>query len=806
PGVGVLRRDIELMPVVEVLIDDEERILNLGDPAATFDDPLTAGHARTAELRTPEVSVAVWGRQAGTGDEVTLVSGAWPLHDVVGRRVVYRARPILDLPLALGTPIGDVPLFLPTLSVEAPGSDLGHLGRVGPALARTGDVFETDPATGDVTVNGRPFDVGEAVEGRVAMVATLEVAADASRYPEVALNLRPLDQDGQIVPGLGGSRFRVADEGVPVGGLVRSNVFRPRVVVQIDGSLSIPEEWRDDQILPFARDLATQVLALPGAEIVAQEVGQFPAVYEDFTTDVDTFVDQVEGQTGLSSSVWTALDRAVARRPDLVIVISDFAETDALTPAIASRLHNGGADFLGIAVGPVRQETLDAMVELTGGTSVTPLGATDAVDAVDAALARLDPLSATYELVYTAPPGTGTRQVDVMVHDQPVEATTTYVVPEAPVVGRGLAGLYVTIGLEGRGQVTRTLAGLAPNADPALADHAVLEQVEAAHHATVSLLVEGGGPGLAQVLDDELTARLDTHALVELLDDPDAFWETLRDRGMQPWPHEPTLLSQDLAQDGADGWTVPLGPRFVLHTLRPGYAPGDGLRRVDVLPLNRWITVHPDPIVAWQRTFDRTLELALLEGATHDASTWAQLAGAPLTALPAEALPEPWSDDPRWLRLADDLDDDWTLLVPDDGMPVAAWAIHEPTGTVLGLLEDGIGGGESLEERLERNQAIFDLLAKLHGMSGLGGGVWLELEIAKAQIVAHATLAIANLEGWGTTVTPDGPTPEEVVEGFVCAHAEGAVVDALPASVREGLELYESWVDALGLPPASVCP
>ncbi|MEO0605460.1 MAG: hypothetical protein AAF211_28775, partial [Myxococcota bacterium] len=286
----------------------------------------------------------------------------------------------------------------------------------------------------------------------------------------------------------------------------------------------------------------------------------------------------------------------------------------------------------------------------------------------------------------------------------------------------------------------------------------------------------------------------------------DAFWETLRERGLQPWPHEPTVLSQDLAEDGADGWTVPLGPRLVLHTLRPGYAPGDGLRRVDVLPLNRWITAHPDPVVAWQRTFDRTLELARVEGATHEASTWTLLAGAPLVAVPAEALPAPWSDDPRWLRLAEDLDDAWTLLLPDDGMPLAAWAIHEPTGTVLGLLEDGIGGGESLEERLERNQALFDLIAELHGMSGLGGGVWLELEIAKAQIVAHATLAIANLEGWGTTVTPDGPTPEEVVEGFVCAHAEGAVVDALPASVREGLERYGSWVDALGLPPASVCP
>ncbi|MEO0602513.1 MAG: hypothetical protein AAF211_13810, partial [Myxococcota bacterium] len=221
PGDGVPRRDIELMPVVEVEIDGEAHVLNPGDPAATFDDPLTAGHARTSELRTPEVSVVVWGRQAGTGDEVELVSGTWSLHDVVGRRVVYRARPILDLPLALGTPIGDVPLFLPTLSVEAPGSDLGALGRVGPAIARTGDRFETDPDTGEVTVNGRPFDVSEAAEGRVATVTTLEVAADASRYPEVALSLRPLDDAGQIVQGLGGSRFRVADEGVPVGGLVR---------------------------------------------------------------------------------------------------------------------------------------------------------------------------------------------------------------------------------------------------------------------------------------------------------------------------------------------------------------------------------------------------------------------------------------------------------------------------------------------------------------------------------------------------------------------------------------------------------
>ena len=56
---------------------------------------------------------------------------------------------------------------------------------------------------------------------------------------------------------------------------------------------------------------------------------------------------------------------------------------DCLIPGIGFETTS---DFVGIAVGPVAQETLDAMVEVTGGTSVTPK---DASEAVAAALQRL---------------------------------------------------------------------------------------------------------------------------------------------------------------------------------------------------------------------------------------------------------------------------------------------------------------------------------------------------------------------------------------------------------------------------------
>ncbi|MEM6926559.1 MAG: hypothetical protein AAF602_06510, partial [Myxococcota bacterium] len=196
PGAVLGRRDIGLMPVVQVLLDGEPTLLNPNDPTATFDQPRNSGRGLAASLRTPEVSMRVWARHAGTGDEVDLVSGAWPMHEIVGRRIVYRARPLLDLPVALGTPIGDVPLFLPALAVEAPGEDLGTLGVVGAPFAWTGDVFEADPVTGEPTINGRPIDSTEESEQRIAEVASLEVNADPSRFPEVTLSLRPLDANG----------------------------------------------------------------------------------------------------------------------------------------------------------------------------------------------------------------------------------------------------------------------------------------------------------------------------------------------------------------------------------------------------------------------------------------------------------------------------------------------------------------------------------------------------------------------------------------------------------------------------------
>ncbi|MEM6929266.1 MAG: hypothetical protein AAF602_20165, partial [Myxococcota bacterium] len=114
-------------------------------------------------------------------------------------------------------------------------------------------------------------------------------------------------------------------------------------------------------------------------------------------------------------------------------------------------------------------------------------------------------------------------------------------------------------------------------------------------------------------------------------------------------------------------------------------------------------------------------------------------------------------------------------------------------------------GGETLEERLDRNIKIFKLIKALYGLSGLGGKVWLELEIQKAKVVAYATIAISDLEGWGTTAHSQ-PTPDELIEAVLCSTDAGGFFESLSVSAREAIGLFEAGGGALGTPPSSVCP
>jgi hypothetical protein len=212
------------------------------------------------------------------------------------------------------------------------------------------------------------------------------------------------------------------------------------------------------------------------------------------------------------------------------------------------------------------------------------------------------------------------------------------------------------------------------------------------------------------------------------------------------------LVRAQGAQEFADGRTTfRTGLHATVFTAK--VRPGVGVQNhLDLVATNRWATAGPDPAAAWRRTVERTLDAALLEADLLPVSTPRLLEGLPLVRAsplwPGDALAgAPLELRDQWNALSQLLGSGYSMLVPLGGTPLACWAVHEPTGTTVGILQDGSGG--SAGECAEADHPNDNLLAWAIGrgfepMLGPAFGVWLELEKAKARIVRRATIMIAT--------------------------------------------------------------
>lgn len=96
------------------------------------------------------------------------------------------------------------------------------------------------------------------------------------------------------------------------------------------------------------------------------------------------------------------------------------------------------------------------------------------------------------------------------------------------------------------------------------------------------------------------------------------------------------------------------------------------------------------------------------------------------------------------------------LLVPADGTSTAAWAFDGRTGSLVGLIADGSGGGSEeadIEDTFDAAESLLDgagLASDIASAAGLGGfsfvgGVWIQLEKTKLQKLKAATLMLASM-------------------------------------------------------------
>ncbi|MEO0325634.1 MAG: hypothetical protein AAF447_21945 [Myxococcota bacterium] len=759
-----------------------------------------------------EVSVRLWARRNHTdaaGEDVTLVERTFGTDEVTGRRVVVRAPPILGFRELLLVRPEDVGARLPVIEVAGHGVDEDvrmALNAAGAPLNVRGERIEVTPE-GDLRIEGVPFPVDEDEAERLGRVASATAQADAATFPEVRLSVALRDAEGASVEGLSGRPFVVEEDGARMFHRLRRNTARLRVQLVFDFSLSMPPELTGENAVQLGLDVGRQVFALPNAEVSASVLG---AAFQPWTSDPSALEAQLRSIDGRSSALWRTMSEAEARDPDLVVVVSDGWPDDMpFAEEARAAIARGGAPILFLKSPPVGEGAMDISGELaalTGGQVVPVTDRASSAAALETYLGSFD--RPPYEVLYPAPrEGPATRAVRVALDGTPAEATTSYEVPATGAGVYGMTGLYLTVAIDGDA-VTRRIAGAPVDPDERPSTQADVDAVKAALMGSYVLGFEGGAPPLSVALDEWLGDMLTYREVVRRRGDFEAWVEAMEAGVRRPVPE--LYATAALARyEGAGSHTFVARPRPVLVSRTPRFGVGRD-RRVDILPLAPWATMGPEPAAAWDLSVARSLHLAAVEGALFPTSTLGELEGEDLMAMPARNVRAAFRDTPnedRWNAvMAPYLGfGEYSVLVPRDGDPVAFWAVHEETGSTLGVLPDGSGGGyEEVRARVEANLRFFDMLEEAADTAGVSGGVWLSLELEKARVVSWATLWIGYLgEGPDVEPPPGVDDVEEAVAEWVRGELEGRALDALPEgysdAIGDAMEVLGLVSDAAGL-------
>lgn len=747
------------IPLVRVKVDGVWHYANPIAPEAAFGDAASLGEPTNtgAPGSTQRIRIALSAARSDHPYQRTLLlEQSFAFDQVVGRRIQLAFPPPVSVERLAGMRLQDVEVVVPMLSVSGPGlpaAERQELAVAGDMLSLGGDQYRL-AADGSVEVNGETLMQGSTDPALLARVSQLAMQVNAATYPRIDVTLAALDQAGRGVPGIAAGAIKLQEDGVSVSFSIRRNQApAPRLVLLYDVSDSLPPEFVGDNAVALGDRIVEALYAKhPGARVRVGTIN-FGASWMSgsWATDSAAARQQVRALKAASgnSDIWNALADVAEEQPTVVVMLSDGQATDQATPAFEQAVATGAPVF-SIGIGDVDKAALDAISALSGGSSIA---VTQLDQAIDAALAEIAARSIEgYRLSYRAPATAATRRkVTLAIQDQ--QDAASYEVPKQPVLPAALSGLYLTIAVGGR-EHTATLAGFGAgwsSAHPRITP-AMLADVRSLLFGRISIQVEASAPSASTVLDEWIGQKLAFRPIFAAAakENATALFEELE----QGFSVAPGLLpvAQPPLRDAwtSDSLTFETGPRMavMVEKLSPG---GPVEHMLHLFPLAQWATVAEDPRLAWRKTLQRTAGLAIMESeALAGTSTRESLAGRQLSLFePSDVDAQAglsFEQQLAWHALAEDFGRDYLLLAPHD--PGAFWAIHKPTGTVVGMLPNGTGGGAAeVCENFDQTNNMLQAAGLLGNFFGVAVGGWVELAKWEVKYLTMATLVI----GYGGT-------------------------------------------------------
>lgn len=832
------------IPLVRVRIDGSHRYLNPAFADAQFSGvedveglEVAAEASGLLEIEARlEVLVA-----GGDHQWRQLAEGSWSADELIGRRLSVGALAGVDASMMAGMRIGDLDVLTPFLMVQ--GSDLtqeetAELTVFGESIDVSGQWVGFDEETGQVARGMSTIEVDEGVD--TSRVAEIVAEANGRSFPEIDLRLDVFDSDGRSLAGLSGSQFTIEEGGEPLSGrLLQNGGAHQRVLFLLDTSGSIPDEFRGAPMIDFAVEVSGHLRrAIGGIELAIIRVDN--SRYHSrlnretlWTTDLDEL--RAQGESAIArnggSALWQNLAEASRLDPTVIVFINDGHNIGADNERVRDRVSMGPPALV-VGVGPVDEEVLQEMANLSGGDYFQAMTAGEIASPLLQHLQNQEVLP--YRLRYTAhQDGPSQRQVIVGIHGAgDVTGRAQYTIPERPAPSPALAGIRLRLSV-GDVSVTRLLAGTDDEAAAIIPSEEIRNDVISTFLSPITVFFEGDAPPYSVWLDDYVAARLTHQDFVEAATagDVTAALDTIND-GFEVLPAAPFIANGPIPGAlSAEARTFVQGMRVAIYRERVDMESGMRRTSFDILPTAQFATMRravydgeDDGTTDYATTLRRTAWLALAEAATFSAldtpaedgergystwnllkdeelhvfGPWSRITGRDVFPHLSNEIRLPWTEHVApWRR-------NWRLFVPHDGQTMAMWVVHHRTGEMYGILPDGTGGADVLDriqetmhkvDRFARFWSLYTMPLKLSPAIGVVQNYYIML----ARMYAAVTITLATMSA--ADLSED---LREAVQAMACSSLEQLLFMPFP-----GISRYMTIINgilAIGdAPGISIC-
>lgn len=619
-----------------------------------------------------------------------LVRGEWDLETLIGRQLAIQFVPTISTKQQLQSTIRDLNQFVPFLTLrdlEMSDEERKQHSFRGVGFDMFGNTFEKD-GDGILRMNG--FKMNTVDESALSKVTSLKAKLIDVNYPNISLKVAPLDDEGNVVLGLGASAFLIKDQDKQTQGLLTKNYVSREVLLLFDSTMSMPYPY---SALTFPEELKSKIQ----------------------TSLEEQFYGQVKlDEKSFGTGEFIKILKTVANQYDYIICFGDGDEFENVTPEILKETVQDTS----ITYNCVKSNLVidDSPKKVKQCFKEANLGFYD-IENLEQSLQSIrqdleSKLQYPYALTYIAP-----EENDNLIHKVEVGVRNKNNVATVPLKytynrERTYEDNSFPIGLsleiqweEGYQNINQHLVGFDIRKDANTNESFELfkQDVKSYVLGTHYLCFEADKPTFPALLNDVLTASLSEAPLA--LNEDDTLDDLIQKlEKTQPLPIE-TLATFSGIEDDVGKYRVTFENNFqtCLYSEYYDINKESTVRKIDMLPTSDIRTFALTKKEAFYKTLEETAHLALSEANFFTNSTYSDLKNKSLKRYTSD------KKHPLFPILEYTKTSKYHLLIDSSFSSSSYWQINKDTGALLGILPDGSGGGSIIKkERLDLALKIWE--------------------------------------------------------------------------------------------------